>query len=323
MSQANVKLDIRLSNNKNAVNKIYNDNKDSLIILNAYSSNGTIVENFNAFYITNGLVVTSWSSVLSAIKNNYVITGVNQNNKSNNVLGIVSMEETTDIAILKMENPIGTPVNLGNINVGDEILLLTSNSGFGISGSVGVNMLNNDIQTNNLFINKDNNGSPLFNSDGKVVGIITNASDNSPISKSISSNILKKYVKDYSNVPYKSISYYSLSNLTSNFYSISEKEETRANIQNNKLYNKCKDLLDIELELVKFSTDEKEKKISLRYKNDSNIDNDYVIKSFINNLKAKGYNEKLDSNKKKTYKGKYNITVYYEFDYIIIIIEDK
>ena len=52
------------------------------------------------------------------------------------------------------------------------------------------------------------------------------------------------------------------------------------------------------------------------------MDNDIVIQTFIIELEKEKYQKKLDTNKKKIYKGNSSkITIYYEFNYIIIIME--
>ena len=321
VSQANVKANKLFSENGDYVNLVYNKNINSVVMLNSYSDS-SIVENASGFYLTDSLIMTSWSYVLDAIKNNYVITSVDNAGNNNNVVGIVSMEENSDVAILKMEKSNGTPVTLADSKVGDEVLLLTSNTGFGISGSVGVIMSSGDIETCNLSTNTINNGSPVFNSDGEAVGMVLDSKSDTNLSLILSSNIIKKYEKLYSKASYDSIKSYDLNNLTNEFYSMSFTSEKVNNTTNNSLYNKYKDLFDINLDLVKIGNN-KDNSISLRYKNSSDIDNDVILSSFFDNLKKKGYKEKLNTVKKKEYTGDLNIVIYYEFDYIIIIVKEK
>ena len=323
ISQSNIIPTTSFSSNDELAGEVYDSSKDSILLLNSYS-NGAIVDHSNGFYITPCIVVTSWEYVLSAIKNNSLVTGVSANGTNNKVVGVVSMEEDSDIAILKMEKSVGVPVTLGTPVLADEVLLLSSNTGFGVSGFLGVNIGNGDVQTMDLYSSNYNNGSAIFNSKGEVIGALFGNEKSTPLSLTISSVILKKYQRRYINANYDSIKTYSLADLTEEFYSINEEEERSIDvIDSNKLYKKYKNLFDIELELVKFGSNDKETSISLRYKNNSEVDNDIVLSSFLKKLKENGYEEVLNTGKKKEYKGKLDITVYYEFNYVIIVAKER
>ena len=312
------------SNDENIINEIYKNNIDSIVVLNTYS-NDIIVESATGFFLSPGIIATSWGFINDSLSSITDITAITSTKKTYKIDGIITINQETDLALLKLENEIGQPIELGDISEGDEIALLGSFSGFGISGKIGVNIKNADTQTNSLLISKTSIGSPLWNQNGKVIGMATSLSIEKEISNSLSANELSKYKQYYNKVSFKEIKVHSLNELGNKYYKYNIKEEIETPHIIESIWNQYKMIGNIEetmiLPLVKASSIDNY--ISLRYKNETGIENDIIISNFTNELEKDNYKKMLDTNKKKIYKNsKYTITIYYEFNYIIIIIGD-
>ena len=213
---------------------------------------------------------------------------------------------------------------MGNISVGEEIALLGTFSGFGMSSKIGINLKNENDQTNSLPISKTNIGSPLWNKNGEVIGMVTSHSIEKDISNSISANELKKYKNYYEKVSFKDIKTYTIKELENNYYKYKIKPQKISKNILEDIWNQYKKIGDIEktilLPIIKINSDDN--KLSIRYQNDTGIDNDIIIKNFIIELEKEKYQKKLDTNKKKIYRNnEAEIIIYYEFNYIIILME--
>ena len=63
-------------------------------------------------------------------------------------------------------------------------------------------------------------------------------------------------------------------------------------------------------------------KISVRYLNDTSLDEEDVLEEFIFNLMESGYREKLNTSRKKRYvNSEYQVVIFCDFDYITIVME--
>ena len=325
LSMANVTSKRSFSEDNDLALSIYNDNILNIVLLNTYN-NDVLVNSATGFFVCPGIILTSWTYVKDSLRSGNAIVANTSSKDSYVISGIISMDIDSDIAFLKLDNKVGTGVELDSISSGEEFVLLGSFSGFGFSGKIGVNISNGDLQTNSLYVSYSNIGSPLFNSRGKVIGMVSGHVIDKDVTNSISSNYFKSFVDSYKNVDFSSIKYKTFDDLAVNYYRYNVK-----NIKSNPhivddIWNKYKDIGDIDnsisLRLVGASS--LDNKISLRYKNDTGIENDYVLSSFISNLLSSNYRRVLDTNKKKIYKGgKFDVVIFYEFDYIIILIGDN
>ena len=309
---------------KDKAEEIYKNNIESIVILNTYN-NDIIKTSATGFFLTKGIIATSWTYIKDSLTNGNNIVALTNNNKNYNISGIITIDRNSDLALLKIEDETGKPVNLNTIEKNSEILLIGTYSGFGVSGSIGKNINNSDIQTNYLYTTYQNIGSPLFNSNGEVIGMVTGNIINKDVTNSLSSNIIKKYADYYNKINFNNINSYTLNELSKKYYKYKiVTKEYNPNILSS-IWKKYKNIGNIEetipLELVKASSTEQG--ISLRYINGTNVDNNLVISNFTSKLKEDKYNEELNIKKKKIYiNNKYHIIIYYEFDYITVIIKD-
>ena len=323
VSKASVNITKQLSNDNGLIEKIYNEQGNGIVILNTYK-NDAFIGSGVGFFISDGIIATSWSYLEASLKDGNSMVAISRDSKSYSIKGIVTIDIDADLALLKLVNKNGEILQLGKVNKGDEILLLGSSSGFGFSGKVGVNIGGDDLQSNSLMVSKNNIGSPLFNGDGKVIGMVTGFSLDKDLSVSLSSSYLKKYQDYYMQVDYGKIKCYSMSEMALKYYKYNLYDNEKEVGFSAKLWDKYKVIGDVEntikVKLVKMN--DLENIISLRYLNDTGVDSDIVLKEFINKLKDDKYKEILNTSKKKIYKSSsYEVTIYYELDYIIVIME--
>lgn len=99
---------------------------------------------------------------------------------------LVGVDEKTDIALLKVKNPINLEAghfgDSGAIRVGNQVFAIGNPFGLGNSVSLGIisakerdidkGPYDNFLQTD-AAINQGNSGGPLFNMDGKIIGMST------------------------------------------------------------------------------------------------------------------------------------------------------
>lgn len=324
LSKAEVNIEKKFTNNDSLVSSIYQQNINDILILNTYNQE-VMIDSATGFFLKPGIIVTSWQYVHDSLKQGTNITAFTNNNDSYKVIGVITMNEELDIALLKIDEKLGNGLEIGNLEIGEESFMLGSLTGFGISGKIGVKLNDGDIQNYSFYVTKDSIGSPIFNSNGEVVSMVNSNSMDSSISSATSSQKLNYYLQVYDGVDFDDIKCFSFSELAQKYYKYNLVDE-RANTNIlDYIWDKYKNVGKIEdtvlLKLVKrISFDNK---ISLRYKNDTGIDNDLILNDFVIELKNEGYKEKINSNKKKIYKSSnMKITIYYELNYIIIIMEE-
>jgi len=312
------------SNNESLIEEVYEENKDKILILNTYT-NDVISNSATGFFIAPGIVATSWSYINESLKDGTSIEGMDANYTGHKILGVVSINEESDIALLKLDDATGESVTTGTVSEGEEVLLLGSETGFGTTGKVGVNVVEGNSQVNSLNVSPTNVGSPLFNSSGEVVGMVTGTSVNNDLSYSISGDYLNEYISLYSNTNLKNVKYTPFNTLANKYYSYNISDENGITLKQEIIdkYLSIGNIVDdINAKLVECN--DTNNGISLRYLNDSSVSSDIVISSFTNGLLDKGYNELLNSKIRKTYENSvYKINIYFELDYIIVVIKEK
>ena len=321
------KADINRSNDfkldEDLINRIYENNIDNIVVLNTYK-NDIIVTSASGFFLMNGIIATSWSYLNESLASATEIVAVTNSKRVYKISGIITVNQEIDLALLKVDSESDKGVKFGNLSVGQEFVLLGTFSGFGISGKIGINLKNDKDQTNALSVSKTNIGSPLWNKSGEVVGMVTSRSIDKDISNSISALVLQKYKNYYKKINFSDISTHSIKELQDNYYKYKIKSQNISKNILDSIWNKYKSIGNIEntvlLPIIKINSDYN--KISIRYQNDIGIDNNILVQSFITELEMQKYRKKLDTNKKKVYKNdSFQVTIYYEFDYIIVIME--
>lgn len=308
------------------LNNIYNSNVNNIVFLNGYYNN-SVVASANGFFINNGLVVTTWNFLEKALINAQYIT-IKGNNKVFEVEGIATANPETDVAIIKVKSINDTSVKLGNYksaNVEDPAIIISSKLGTGAMVQTGIIISNDDYIQTSIPLSNTDEGSPLINQNGEVIGINTSKSTNTSISVAINSEVLKEIQNKFNSISQDKIDTISFKELKEKYYYVKYNEE---NIDNNipkgkwKTYSKIGNVEEkIKLELIKASY--KDGIVSLRYKNSiSNyISGMQLATDFRDQLMKDGYEEILNTTSKSIYKNKkYQVIIMDEFDYLIIVM---
>ena len=308
------------------LNKIYDENKSKVVFLNSLYNNG-IITSSNGFFINEGLIITTYNYIeQSLMKAQNIIISDSLGNVYE-LEGIVTINTKNDIAILKIKNRNKEFIEIENVNSIEKenaVITLNAKTGEGLSVSKGiVTVSDKDIQTS-LPISEEMQGSPLFNKEGKIIGMINSKILNSGVSSATKSDVLSEYYKKFADINYEEIKAISFEELKENYYIKYNDENIINNIPENKWkeYSNAENIDEkIHLKLIKSSY--KDGIISLRYKNNikNYIDSMQFATEYIENLKTKGYKEKYTSDSKVIYENdKYQIIIMEEFDYLIIVM---
>ncbi len=305
------------------INNIYNNNQNNVVYLNSYYNN-KVVASANGFFINSGLIVTTWNYLEKSLINAQYIT-IKGSNTNYELVGIVTANPETDVAVLKVEN-ITSAVKVGDYkqtNIEDPAIILSSRIGTGLVVQKGIIISNTDyIQTSIPLTNTDE-GSPLFNQAGEVIGINTSKTTNSSISIAVNSAVLKEIQDKFNGLD--NIDSITFEELKEKYYYEKINSE---NIKNSipkykwRKYSKIGNIENtIKMELVKASY--KDGIVSLRYKNNISdyISSMQLAASFKEQLVKDGYKEITNNNSKTIYKNnKYQVIIMDEFDYLIIVM---
>ena len=308
------------------LNTIYNSNINNVVYLNSYYNN-SLVTSANGFFINNGLIVTTWNFLEKSLINAQYIT-VKGNNTTYEIEGIVTANPETDVAVIKVKNNDNSYVKLGNyksLQVEDPAIIISSKSGVGTIVQTGIVISNEDYIQTSIPLSDTDEGSPLFNQKGEVIGINTLKSTNTSISIAINTDVLKEIQNKFSSIDYSKIETISFKDLKEKYYYVKYNDEK---IKNSipkskwKTYSKIGDIKNtIKLELVKASY--KDGIVSLRYKNGISqyISGMQLATDFKDQLLKDGYEQVTSNTSKSIYKNsKYQVIIMDEFDYLIVVM---
>ena len=307
------------------LSSIYNSNVNNVVYLNSFYNN-MVVASANGFFINNGLVVTTWNFLEKSLINAQYIT-VRGNNTIYEIDGIVTVNPDTDVAIIKLKTG-NSFVKLGDSNimkVEDPAIIISSKSGTGLSIQTGIVISNEDYIQTSIPLSNTDEGSPLFNQNGEVIGMNTSRSTKVSVSLAVNSNVLKEIQNKFSSLNFDSIDTISFDSLKEKYYYVKLDEESIKNSipkQKWETYSKIGDVSNtIKLELVKASY--KDGIVSLRYKNSISkyISGMQLATSFKDKLINDGYKMVMNNSLKAIYKNdKYQVVIMDEFDYLIIVM---
>ena len=312
---------------ENTLTKIYNKNKQNIVFLNSVYNMGTVTS-ANGFFINEGLIATTYNYIEKSLSKAQKIIISDFSGNVYTLDGIVTADEENDIAILKVKNKSQNNVEIeksAKYNIEEAVITLNSNFGIGLTASKGIIISkdNNDIQMT-LVETEETQGSPIFNNQGNVIGMVNSKILNASTAFATDAEILEKYYDKFSSENSNDIKYISFEKAKENYYIKYNEEKNINNVPNDKWnkYLKVENAEEnIDLKLVKAIY--KDGIISLRYKNDiSNyVDTMQFASTYRENLKNKGYTEKIISNSKIIYESnKFRIIVMKEFDYLIIVM---
>ena len=306
--------------NNNTINNLYENNKDKIVkIISFYKDGSSFIG--NGFFINKGLIVTTWDYLKKTLMNGEDIKVI-VNDKSYDVLGIVTINKDSNIAVLKLVNEISSGINIAsNIKIGDPVISI-SNQVIGYKANKGLVVSDNGYLQSTIPVSSSDEGSPLFNINGEVIGMNTGILSNSPSSFSIPYKSLIE-IKDKFTMAFNEIKTISFKELKQEYYVNYGNEEKIDNISKSR-WNMINELTDISnnihMKIVKANYSDGV--VSIRYKNNmDNINPMKMAESFKNNLLNNGWKEELYSNKKCIYeKGNYQVILIEEFNYLIVIM---
>ena len=320
----------KLNNLKESdISKIYEANKENIVMLNTISNQAT-VNRATGFFISDGVIATSWSYLENSFMIGDTIIVSDVLNNTYKCVGLVAMDTENDIAVIKLDKKSGTHVKFGdktNLSINDPVITITSKTGVGLSSLVGIVSSVNDNLINVLPLEKNDWGSAVFNTDGYVVGINNSKLLNSELSNASSIDTLKTLSTKLKNTKLKDIKATSLEEVKSKYYYKEKNKEEIKKLVDTKIWNKYKSIGNIEntiaLNLVKASY--YNDTLSLRYENNTSkyIDTLSYVEDFTTTLTNQGYTLKYKSgeNTRLMYtKGRDKVVITEEFDYLIILL---
>lgn len=309
------------------LNKIYNDNKDSVVQITGMDKNGLGAYG-SGFFISEGVVVTTWNLFKSLLVNSNYIYANDSEGNTYDILGVVAANTTYDVVVLKIDKNAGKPVTFGNsenLNSNDNLFKINSKVNSGFSISYGTYLSQNNGRLKNLFLaSSSDNGAALFNKSGEAIGIQSGDLLNSELSYANSTNYLINLQKIVRNQSYNKIQYTEYEEFKENYYSDVNEESTYIKVDNKILENfRSIGSLDKTIILPLLKASYQDKILSLRYKNnrESSIDSIYLISNYIEELIKSGYKLTYEDKYKKIYKNnQYKIIIKDNLNYLIILI---
>ena len=311
---------------KNNIVNTYLKNKDNILYLDALY-NTSSVGSANGIFINDGLVLTTWSFLEKALINAQDISIRDNYGVNYKLDGIVTINVESNLAVLKLTEKSGKYVTLGNdnYNVEDPVLILSSKTGTGLVTQKGIIISKDSYIQTSIPLSETDEGSPLFNSSGKVIGLNTSLMTNSSISNAINVNALKDVQNKFNNISFNNTKTIKFDELKSKYYYEKYTDDKVIDEIPRTKWNKYKKIGDIEntinLELVKANY--KDGIVSLRYKNSvsSYISTMNLTFSFRDALVKEGYRLTLDSTSKMIYTNdSYKVIIMGEFNYLIVVM---
>lgn len=309
------------------INNIYNKNKSNIVILNSYYNN-YLVASANGFFINEGLVITTWSFIEKSLVEAQYVAIKSSDGLSYEIEGIVTANPETDIAVVKLKNKMSKKVKLGNykhLKLEDPVISISSKTGVGLTVQKGIVVANDGYIQSTIPLSVTDEGSPLLDQNGNVIGINTSKQVNTSISLAINSEVLKEVQDKFNDISFDSIQTITFNRLKEQMYYVKYNDEIAINnISKSKWkeYSKIGNVEEnIKLKLLKASY--KDGVVSLRYQNtvSNYISSMQLASSFKDKLLEDGYTEVLKGNEKCIYKNnKYQVIIMDEFDYLILVM---
>ena len=316
----NVKELKKIDNKK--INDIYERNKDKIVKLISFYKDGSSFIG-NGFFINKGLVVTTWNYLKKALNNGEDIKII-VNNKSYDLDGVVTINRDSNLVLLKLVEEVENDVKLANIVSISTPVISISNQVIGYKANKGLVVTNDGYLQSTIPLLESDEGSPLFNINGEVVGMNTAVLTNSPSSFAVSYLALQEIKDKFSNMPFNYIKVVSFEELKKDYYVTYGQENIDDNLSKSK-WEKINDLTDIsnQIHMKIVKANYYNGTISIRYKNNlsDTVNPMKMAESYRNYLLNNGFKETLYSSKKCIYeKDNYQVILIEEFDYLIVIM---
>ncbi len=313
--------------NDKQIQEIYNKNYQNVVLINSYYNN-QLKTSANGLLLNNGLVVTTWDFLEKSLVESQFITIKNGEGTVYEIEGIVTINPNANMAVIKLKEEIPTNTILGDMDqmeVEDPVIAINSKTNLGLSIQKGIVTSKDEYIQSSIPLSGTDEGSPLYNVNGEVVGLNTAQSTNTSLSLAINSKPLLEIQNKFNNINFEDIKAISFETLKEKYYYLKQEEEKVINLipkSKWKKYQKIGDISNnIKLKLVKASYDNNV--VSLRYQN---IISDYIDTmqhslAFRQRLEQDGFKKELDSKSKYIYvNSQYKVIITKEFDYLIVVM---
>ncbi len=312
------------------IKSVYNDNSDSIVKV-TFSDSKKSPSYGVGFYVGNGLIATSWSLIDESLKKFEYMSVLDKNNESLDIDGIVTINPDLDIAIIKLKQETGKAVasgDMSSIKKSDPVISISSKSGYGMSAVAGIAATVNDETLESILPSTDNDrGSPIFNTNGEMIGMTVNRPLNSNFSTSINGKYLKRFMDNISKFSFKDINTLTISYLKNKYYFNKIKNESVVNNLTDAQKSELAKIIDYEniipldLKLVNYY----DGIFSIRYKKDQNSSTNVTSELLMSaHFKSNGYSIAQNSNEKTTLASQsHQVTILDEPEYFIVIINKR
>ncbi len=310
---------------KEKIKEIYDNNVSKMFMLSTLYGGGTI-SSATGFLVSDGIIATSWSYLQYSLMHWHTVLISDPKGNSYKMVGLVALDTKSDIAVIKLNKKVSGGVTFGDyttLKKNDPVIAIINKSGYSLITTTGIVSSIKDNLINVLPLTKKDWGSPLFNSEGKVVGINTSKLVNSELSNASNIEGLIKLQKELSTTGYDNVEITSLENLKEKYFFKDNNDEEIKNSIPDKIWKKYKTIGNIEqtivLDLVKASY--YEEILSLRYHNGTSMNNMDFQEEFASKLISQGYKKVVSSDDKYLYeKGTSKVVIMSEFDYLIVVL---
>jgi len=158
--------------------KVFRENSASVVVVTAYNKNGEALTEGTGFIAGgNGIVITNFHVVAIASR-----VKVRAGKKVMNIEGIVYADKEHDLIVLKVKGqnlPVAKFGNPDSLRKGDRVHIISSSEGReniitdGIFRGIRETSHKRNALKIDAAVTHGSSGSPVFNKDGEVIGIVT------------------------------------------------------------------------------------------------------------------------------------------------------
>lgn len=309
---------------------IYQFYSGSSIFLKAYSSN-EIVSEAKGFFIYSGLVVTTWNFLKEALLANADIIISNEYNMTYEIEGVIDIDIENDIVVIKLNTNMTSYMTLySDIEITDNtpILSLGSKGSYKNFITPGILLSHENAIISYLPLIESEQGSLLFNQDGRIIGINTSIIKDNYFSVALPNSYLVELQDKYKNMDFNSIPSTNIDEIAKNYRSFNTSDEKTVNEINVSIYEAYKSVGNIEenipLPLVKVGN--YYDYVSFRFKNNNStyLSSISYSTSYQNVLAKDGYKLVTKKDDKIIYENsEHRVIIMDVLDYLIVVIEGK
>jgi len=316
----------KLNNLSNAtIETIFENNLENVLIFFGPTREGLL--SGTGFFINEGVAVTSWTFMESALREYNELSVMNGNGTPLKLDGIISVDAANDIALVRISGSNAKGVTLAKtseLTIEEPVIVISTKSGINLSAQAGIVISNRPYLMSLLPITVSETGSPVFNVNGRVVGMNSVTTNSASFSRARNTEALVRLQNIFNDTAVSDITYVPFEDLKTNFFHNTSAANVIHNVSNRR-WNRFKSVGDIEeaisLNLVRANY--RDGIVSLRYQNEfaSVMPNMMFASEFISNLTKSGFEEVSSSEFKAVYRNsRYRVTIMSEFNFLVVVI---